>query len=404
MFSTLNEISQKVGSPFYIVHPELFRENLRNFSKAFTDIYPRFILSYSFKTNYTPFLLQIVKEEGFFAEVVSDIEYDLAKLVGFSGENIVLNGPVKEQPLLEKAIDNKSIINLDSCYEVETLLKLDRQQKDIRVGLRVNMVLNTCDGSSAIQGGLAESRFGFTESDLDVVIPMLKNAGITINSLHGHVSTMNHSAENYKIIAERLAYIGEKYQLDDVEYIDLGGSFFGAAPKEVDVSRRPSYGDYAKVICDALLGNEWFAKRKPFIVIEPGASVVTNVFELVTKIFQHKKVNGKHFVSVDASIYQVRGGKANYPFVQFSDKEPQEEIVADVVGSTCMEVDKVAEQVKLTHYRTGDFLIFKASGAYRTNLTPFFINPRCAIVELTSDGCRVVRKRQDANHLLNMLQ
>ena len=85
MYSTLTEISQKVGSPFYIVHPELFRENLKNFSKAFTDIYPRFILSYSFKTNYTPFLLQIVKEEGFFAEVVSDIEYDLAKLVGFSG-------------------------------------------------------------------------------------------------------------------------------------------------------------------------------------------------------------------------------------------------------------------------------------------------------------------------------
>jgi diaminopimelate decarboxylase len=64
----------------------------------------------------------------------------------------------------------------------------------------------------------------------------------------------------------------------------------------------------------------------------------------------------------------------------------------------------VAEQIKLTHYKHGDFLVFKASGAYRINLTPFFINPRCAIVKMTEDGYEVLRKRQDAKHLLDMLQ
>jgi len=407
MFSKLTEISKEVGSPFYIAHPELFKENLKRFSKAFTQRYPKFILSYSFKTNYTPFLLKAVLEEGFFAEVVSEIEYELAELIGFNGKQIILNGPVKSEALLKKTLYNGSIINLDSNYEIDSLIKLKRQapDKEISVGLRINMELNTRNGGSALQGGVTESRFGFTEDVLNKIIPMLNDYGIKICALHGHASTMNHSVENYKVIANRLVHIGEKYQLNDIAYMDLGGSFFGAAPKEVDTSSRPTYDDYAKAVCDIFLSSKWFTSNNPYIVAEPGASVVTNVFELATKIFQHKEVNNKHFVSVDASIFQVRPqGKTNYPYVEYSNNEPQKEIIADVVGSTCMEIDKVAEQIKLTHYSHGDFLVFKASGAYLINLTPFFINPRCAIVELTPDSYKVIRKRQDANHLLSMLQ
>lgn len=407
MYSTIKEISDEVGSPFYIAHPNLFRENLRNFSKAFTEIYSKFILSYSFKTNYTPFLLKTAKDEGIYAEVVSEIEYELAELMGFSGEHIILNGPIKEEKLLKKALDNNSIIHLDAPYEVETILKIKEKfpEKDFRIGLRINQELNTRNGESAIQGGLAESRFGFTKTMLEEVVPLLKKRGIKINALHGHVSTTNHSVENYVVIARNLLNICEKFQLNDIQYIDIGGSFFGAAPKEVNTTNRPTYNHYAHAIFDIFLGNEWFKSQRPYIIAEPGASVVTNIFELVTKIHQHKEINNKHFVSVDASIYQVRPkGKTNYPYVEISNNSVQETIIADVVGSTCMEVDKVAEQIKLTHYRNGDFLVFKASGAYRQNLTPFFINPRCAIVEVNSDGYKVIRKRQDAKHLLSMLQ
>lgn len=407
MYSLLKKIADKVGSPFYIAHPGLFKENLHNFAKAFCDIYPKFILSYSFKTNYTPFLLHCVKEEGFFAEVVSEMEYGIAELIGFKGNQIILNGPIKGDSFLKRALENGSIVNLDSAYEADSIIKYKKQfpNKDMRVGLRINMELNTRNGGSALQGGLPESRFGFTDKVLEDVIPALKKSGIKIHALHGHASTMNHSVENYTIIAKKLLDIRKKFQLDDVNYFDLGGSFFGAAPKEVDVSRRPTYHDYAKAVCDVFLADPWFATQKPYIAAEPGAAVVTNVFELATKIHQHKLINGKDFVSVDASVFQVRpNGKTNYPYVEFSDREPQQEIIADVVGSTCMEVDKVAEQIKLTHYRNGDFLVFKASGAYRINLTPFFINPRCAIVELTEGGFNVIRKRQDARHLLDMLQ
>ena len=408
MISRLKEIANEVGTPFYLAYPDRFQKNLTDFNNAFKNRYNRFLLSYSFKTNYTPFLLDIVKSNGFIAEVVSEIEYDLAQQVGFKGNHIILNGPIKSEALIEKAIFNGSIVNLDCLYEIDFIIDIRKKYPDlpINIGLRVNMEIKTDNGSSAIQGGLKESRFGFTQKILDEIIPKLKENKISVISLHGHTSSTNRVVENYKIISSRLLEIAQVYALDEIKYFDLGGGFFGAAPKEVDISKRPSYQDYANGICDVLLNNEWFQIHKPHIVIEPGASVVTNVFELVTRIHQHKTINQKDFVIVDASIYQVRAqtSKVNYPYDEYSEREEEQPITADIVGATCMETDVIANQVTLKHYHYGDFLVFKGSGAYRHNLTPFFINPRCAIVKMTEDGYEVLRKRQDAKHLLDMLQ
>ena len=408
MISRLKEIANEVGTPFYLAYPDRFQKNLTDFNNAFKNRYNRFLLSYSFKTNYTPFLLDIVKSNGFIAEVVSEIEYDLAQQVGFKGDRIILNGPIKSEALIEKAILNGSIVNLDCLYEIDFIIDIRKKHPDlpINIGLRVNMEIKTDNGSSAIQGGLKESRFGFTQKILDEIIPKLKENKISVVSLHGHTSSTNRVVENYKIISSRLLEIAQVHTLDEIKYFDLGGGFFGAAPKEVDISKRPSYQDYANGICDVLLNNEWFQIHKPHIVIEPGASVVTNVFELVTRIHQHKTINQKDFVIVDASIYQVRAqtSKVNYPYDEYSEREEEQPITADIVGATCMETDVIANQVTLKHYHYGDFLVFKGSGAYRHNLTPFFINPRCAIVKMTEDGYEVLRKRQDAKHLLDMLQ
>ena len=408
MISRLKEIANEVGTPFYLAYPDRFQKNLTDFNNAFKNRYNRFLLSYSFKTNYTPFLLDIVKSNGFIAEVVSEIEYDLAQQVGFKGNHIILNGPIKSEALIEKAILNGSIVNLDCLYEIDFIIDIRKKHPDlpINIGLRVNMEIKTDNGSSAIQGGLKESRFGFTQKILDEIIPKLKENKISVISLHGHTSSTNRVVENYKIISSRLLETAQVHALDEIKYFDLGGGFFGAAPKEVDISKRPSYQDYANGICDVLLNNEWFQIHKPHIVIEPGASVVTNVFELVTRIHQHKTINQKDFVIVDASIYQVRAqtSKVNYPYDEYSEREEEQPITADIVGATCMETDVIANQVTLKHYHYGDFLVFKGSGAYRHNLTPFFINPRCAIVKMTEDGYEVLRKRQDAKHLLDMLQ
>ena len=407
---TVLEIAEKYGTPFYLAYPDRFRNNYRTFVKEFSKYYDKIILGYSFKTNYTPFLLEAIRDEGnyYYAETVSELEYELALKVGFQGERIILNGPIKSKSLLQNAIQHKSIINLDSLYEVEYIISIknDNPSLSIKVGLRVNMEIETANGQSAIQAGLRTSRFGFTEETLALAITKLRSHGIIINSLHGHTSSTNHVVENFQIIAKKLLAVCQYHDLNDLEYLDLGGSFFGAAPKEIDVTTKPSYADYANGIFDVLFENSWFNKVKPYVVIEPGASVVTNVFEFITKIYQHKIIGNQHYVMVDGSIFQVRllGSKANFPFQIYSQNTEQPEILATVVGSTCMEIDQLANDIVLNHYEHGDLICFKAEGAYRMNMTPQFINSRAPIITINENGkYDLMRGRQTVDDFYNSI-
>ena len=124
MFELIKKVDRECGTPFYFVYPERFVNNLQSFRKAFTDIYPNFILSYSFKTNYTSILLQQAKNIDCFAETVSSMEYNLAVQKGFATNRIIFNGPIKNFEDIKKALANKSIVQLDSEYEIEHVLKV----------------------------------------------------------------------------------------------------------------------------------------------------------------------------------------------------------------------------------------------------------------------------------------
>ncbi len=407
-YNIIKKLDVAIGTPFYITYPDRYFQNIDSFTKAFTSRYDKFILAYSFKTNYTPPILTIARDYGCYAEVVSEMEYGMAISLGYDKRNIVCNGPVKRREWLRSAIENGSVINLDGEYEADAVIAMIYDlPKPVKVGLRINMEINTAAGASAIQSGLKESRFGMSEEVLHRVIPRLKSAGVLINSLHGHTSSTNRAVENYQLIAERFLQICNNYHLDDVEYLDFGGSYFGGAPKEISIVGKPTFDDYAEGILNTLKADKWFEIHKPFIVIEPGTSVVTNTLELVTKVYQHKCIRGKHFVVVDGSIFQVKSqiGKINYPFEEVSNNEIQEPIQCDIVGSTCMEVDKISVDVQLSHYRHGDYLVYKSVGAYRNNMTPFFINARPPIVTINENGeWSLVRPRQEVGEMIDLLK
>ncbi|MGA2070553.1 MAG: hypothetical protein ABSG97_04325, partial [Sedimentisphaerales bacterium] len=83
------KIEAEFESPFYIFDEAAFRKNYDDIVGAFASRYEKFILAYSYKTNYIPYLCNIIKSKGGFAEVVSRLEYDLALKVGQKPDKIV---------------------------------------------------------------------------------------------------------------------------------------------------------------------------------------------------------------------------------------------------------------------------------------------------------------------------
>jgi diaminopimelate decarboxylase len=198
--------------------------------------------------------------------------------------------------------------------------------------------------------------------------------------------------------------VASKYNLIDLEYFDIGGGFWGAAAEGFDTTGKPSYEDYANAILDTVLGDTFFEKTKPFIVIEPGASVVSNVFDYVTKVFQTKHIRDVDFVSVDGSVFEVKPTmhKYNPPFEVLQPDHALSGKFYDVVGSTCMEKDVILKQVNMPELQYGDYIVLRGVGSYTISLTPIFINYLAPIIEIEEDKVSIVRKRQDINDVLRL--
>jgi len=405
-YSFLKELDEKYGSPFYIMYPDVYEDNVKTFAAAFRRRYEKLIVGYSFKTNYVPALCLRAKQLGCYAEVVSDMEMDLAMSLGF--ENIIFNGPIKRDGALVRAIQVGAIINIDAEYEVDFLCQYyhEHPEKEIKAGLRLNIMLSDEHGNSVVQNGLRCGRFGFPSDILSRNIQKLRDAGIKIISVHGHTSSSDRAVINYKIISDYMLRVCEDFELNDIEYFDIGGGYFGAAPEGLNLTGRPKYEDYANIVVDSVEKSKWFRKRKPYIVIEPGSSVVSNVFKYYTKVYQIKNIGDKNFAMVDGTVFDVKPTMHcnNLPHVMISDIEGEDEEVYDVVGSTCMEKDVILKDVALKGLKAGDYIEIRGVGAYTTCLTPTFINYLAPIISVEKDGMQVVRRRQQLKDILTLYE
>ena len=403
-YSLLKGLDEQFGTPFYLMDAEKYRCNINNFLAAFKKRYEKVVAGYSFKTNYVPALCKIALEEGVMAEVVSEMEYELAHKIGF--EKVIFNGPIKRPAIFEKALEHGTIINLDSEYEVEMICKYAKKHPDIQlqVGMRININLTDENGNSTIQCGLRFGRFGFPSDIIGRNIDRLHEVGIKIVSLHGHTSTSDRAVLNYKIITQHMLKICEQYELNELKWFDIGGGYFGAAPEGMDLTGRPTYEDYANCVLDEALSSEWFNRVQPTIVIEPGSSVVSNVFSYYTKVYQNKRVGKVNFVMVDGTVFDVKPTMHanNLPHKVYRATENEDGYVCDVVGSTCMEKDVLLKEVTMPQMRAGDFIQFNGVGAYTICMTPTFINFLAPILMLKDGTFVQVRRRQTVEDIVGI--
>lgn len=402
--SHIEEIAAKFGTPVYLMDGNQYLDNISAFRNAFNNKC-KLVIGYSFKTNYVPALCKIAKDAGCYAEVVSEMEYALAIKLGF--DNIIFNGPIKNQEVLEHALSGHAIVNLDSAYELETVIryKINHPEEDVSVGLRLNIELVDEQGASKVQCGLRVGRFGFSSDMLEKVIPTLRDYGIKINSLHGHTSSSDRAVANYEIIVRQMLKICEEYGLTDLQYFDIGGGFFGAAPEGIDVSYKPKYEDYANCILNICNSNIWFKRINPSIVIEPGVSVTANVFRYISKIFQVKEIAGQKFVTTDGSIFDVKPTmhQNNLPHKFYTHSQPDTYYKGNLVGSTCMEKDIILNDVEIPEtIGYGDFVEIDGVGAYTIALTPTFINYLSPIVEIKGNEISLARRRQRIDDILSL--
>jgi len=203
--------------------------NFERFREAFVSNYPKTIVCYSIKTNNNLAICEIMREEGAYAEVASELDLYVADRAGFSGDHIIFDGPFKSEGVLRKALEKGVLlINVESLAEMKRLDKISKEMGiEQSVGLRVNPFeppgffseINPKNLNDAIHCH-PRCRFGFARDDVYSLFEQSKDfsslrlEGIMTHPYHGAIDVLWPLVQE---VDERLGV--------EIKYLNVGGGF-----------------------------------------------------------------------------------------------------------------------------------------------------------------------------------
>lgn len=392
----IEQLRAEYGEAFYLLDSAQFRKNFAELKTAFNNIYPNWNIAYSYKTNYTPKLCKIVNELGGYAEVVSEMELEIAKRVGCKMDRVIWNGPIKNVPIMEQFLLDGGTINIDSIEELEQVKDIHNRHTDklIHVGIRCNYDVN--DG--------VVSRFGF-DIDGAEFMEAVKFATTTENVKF--INFQCHFAKRQIVywparakgmvdLIDRLGIIPER--------IDIGGGLFG---KMADSLRAqfsceiPDYEAYAKAAAQVFA--DYFADKdvKPELLIEPGSAVVGDCMKFVGTVKTIKNVRGKWIATVLGSQKNISMTGINPPMEVIAMGGEQKEYKdLDFVGFTCIEGDVLYHNYtgKLAHQ---DAIVISNCGSYSLVMKPPFILPNFPVLDISEGKTEVIKRAENFDDLFH---
>ncbi len=396
------DLLAEYGSPLYIVSERRLRGNLQRFREAFATPRLDTRVAYSVKTNYLPAICAVLREEGAWAEVVSGMEYSLARALAVPPGEIIFNGPHKTREELERAIAEGAIVNIDNFDELEAVQRIAGNLGRVaRIGLRISF-------RSALS---AWTKFGFNDDNGDSQRALERVAELEcldLVLLHNHCGTFVLTPSLYGEAVDRLIDCAERARALDLSptMIDVGGGF----PSENVL--KPAFdfaggsnrsGDFlapfAEAVCTRLEKAAHLFGGRPALVLEPGRAVVDSSAQLACTVVAKKTMSEDDAIIVDAGVNLL-------PTVCYYDHgidtPPRTETPGhngfkhvDVYGPLCMQADKLRDGASLPALEVGDPLVVSNVGAYCHTMSTQFIQPRPATVLLGPDGPELIRRRED---------
>ena len=373
------------GTPFYLFDEKGFIDNYRKLEGIFKAIYPNYQLSYSYKTNYTPFVCQLVRSLGGYAEVVSDMEYTLAKKLGYDNKQIVYNGPSKGEEMFDH-LEHQGILNIDSLDEAKRIVSYVKGHPDrnYTVGIRINMHV----------GGDFISRFGLVpeSKELQETVSLIKETvNLNLIGLHCHISR-SRGVEAWTKRTEIMLKAADDY-IDGVPaYISLGSGMYADMPEflkqQFGGDTVPTYEDYADCTIQPFADHYKDVENQPILFTEPGTTVVARYLSFVTKVLSVKEVRGRYIANMDGDYHnlgEICTMKKLPVTVLSGGKEQHTYTNMDIMGFTCLEQDVLYPGFEQS-IAEGDILVFDNVGGYSIVSKPQFIKPQSAMYVLRTNG------------------
>ncbi|HEY4786121.1 MAG TPA: diaminopimelate decarboxylase [Bacteroidales bacterium] len=357
----LEKIIETYPTPFHIYDEKA----MRAFAKKFTAAYAwntGFKEYYAIKACPNPYLMKILKSEGFGIDCSSMAELELAERVGLRGEEIMFTSNDTPAEEFIKARELGAIINLDDISHIEYLEKC-AGLPDL-VCFRYNP--GALKDGNVIIGQPEEAKYGFTREQLFEGYKILKDKGVKRFGIHTMVASNeldpNYFIETAEILFELIVEISQTLDIR-FEFVNLGGGIgIPYRPEQTPVDLDVMSKGIQKLYHELIEANG-LAPLKIFF--ESGRAITGPYGYLVSKVL-HIKNTYKKYAGLDACMSNLMRPAlyGAYHHITVMGKGQMPHHPYDVTGSLCENNDKFAINRLLPELTPGDIIVIHDTGAH----------------------------------------
>ena len=358
----LEALTERFPTPFHLYDERGIRENARRLQAAFAWN-PGFKEYFAVKAAPNPYLLKILKAEGFGSDCSSLGELLLSERVGINGEDIIFTS--NDTPAYEyaKARELGAIINLDDISHIQYLE--DHVGLPELVCCRYNP--GPLKGGNVIIGHPEEAKYGFTREQLFDGYRMLRDKGVKRFGLHTMVASneldVSYFLETAHMLFELVGELSGELGIE-FEFVNLGGGIgIPYRPDETAVDLALLGEGVRELYEELIVGRGIHALD---IRLECGRLITGPYGYLVGRVL-HRKDTYKHYVGLDACMANLMrpGMYGAYHHVTVAGKEDAPcDFVCDVTGSLCENNDKFAIDRAIPQVDVGDLVVIHDAGAH----------------------------------------
>ena len=360
----LESIVSRWPTPFHIYDEAAIIANARRLKAAFAWN-KGFHEYFAVKAAPNPYLMELLRKEGFGSDCSSMAELVLAEAVGNVGEDVMFTSNDTPAPEFKKAAEMGAIINLDDITHLDFLERvLDGHLPDL---LCCRWNPGPLKGGNAIIGKPEEAKYGFTKPQLFEAYRRMKEKGVKRFGLHTMVASneldpqyiIDTATLLFDLVVEISREVGITF-----EFINIGGGIgipYRPDQQAMDLER------VGKGIEDAYQ-THLLAQGHPDIrlYMECGRCITGPYGYLVARVL-HIKDTYRKYAGLDACMANLMrpalyGAYHHITVLGTAPDAPR--VVYDVTGSLCENNDKFAIQRELPELQVGDLVVIHDAGAH----------------------------------------
>ena len=406
----ISELVNEYNTPLYVMNEELIRRTCKRYYKAFYCESEKNRVTYAGKAFLNMYMCNILKEEGFYLDVVSGGELYTAYKANFPLEHVYFHGNNKTRDEIELGVKlGVGRFVVDNFCELNVLNSISKSYNKVqKIYLRITPGIEA-HTHEYIKTGQLDSKFGFPlieESIIHVVNEVLKLENIELTGIHCHIGSQIFDLQPFKDDAKIMVTLANNIYKKTghlIKEIDFGGGFGIYYTKEDKPKEIEEYCsailDTAEKVCEEL------NFPRPVFSIEPGRSLIGNAGTTLYTIGAIKEIeNIRKYVCVDGGMADnIRPALYNAKYECLIANRVSGDKFEDVTiaGKCCESGDILIDNIRLNEPKTGDILAVLSTGAYGYSMASNYNRiPRAAVVMVSNGKSKLACKRESYDDII----